>query len=221
MGKNIVLFRGYNDGINIEIKSSNYEQVLSKLDEKLKESISFYKGAEILSILAPELKVEEILEINFILKYKYGLLVHESIVDKLINDKKYDIVEKEEKIEELEKDSMETDMTKFVNRTIRSGQIIDFEGSIVIIGDVNPGAILRARGNIIILGTFRGVAQAGIDGNDNSFVAAYKLEPSQLRISDKIARAPDKQVYDKSISLPEIAKIVDDELIIEPYLPNK
>ncbi len=221
MEKDIVLFRGYNEGVNIEISSSNYDEILKNLDEKLRGNINFYQGAKILSILAPKLKVKEIIEINYILKYKYKLLVHESIIDNLTKNINYDIIEKEDEIEDFKKDSMETDSTKFVNRTIRSGQIIEYDGSIVIIGDVNPGAILRATGNIIILGTFRGVAQAGINGNNNSFVAAYRLEPSQLRISDKIARAPDKQVYDESINLPEIAKIVKDELIIEPYLPNK
>lgn len=227
MGKDNILFRGYDDGINIEIETGDFAQVVEELDKKLKKSINFYKGAKILSIKAPELKPKHILELNFILKYKYKLLVDDKIIDELIKDNhlipvKDGIIERKEDIlEGLLEESIETDVTKFINRTIRSGQAIDYQGSIVVIGDVNPGAILKATGHIIILGTFRGVAQAGINGNDEAIVAAYRLEPTQLRISDKIARSPDKEIDDDLLSLPEIAKIIDGELIIEPYLPNK
>lgn len=224
MGSYNVLFRGYNNGVNIEIQNDNFQKTVEELDDKLKDSMDFYKGAKILSIKAPKLKTKEIIELNFILKYKYKLLLDDTIIDELIeNEKKAECTEeKPDIIEESLEESVETDMTKFVNGTIRSGQFIDYEGSIVVIGDVNPGAILRATGHIIILGTFRGVAQAGIRGNNEAFVAAYRLDPAQLRISDKIARAPDKKVEDKNISrLPEIAKIIDGELIIETYLPNK
>ncbi len=73
-------------------------------------------------------------------------------------------------------------MTKFINTTIRSGQVIEYDGNIVIIGDVNPGALIKAKGNIIILGTMRGVAHAGVDGNHDAIVAAYNLQPTQLEL---------------------------------------
>lgn len=111
-------------------------------------------------------------------------------------------------------------MTKFIHSTIRSGQVIEYDGNIVIIGDVNPGALIKAKGNIIILGTIRGgVAHAGIDGNKDAIVAAYDLRPTQLRIANIIGRKPDEETLTSGI--PEVAKIKDGEVYIEPYLPNK
>jgi septum site-determining protein MinC len=110
-------------------------------------------------------------------------------------------------------------ITKFINTTIRSGQVIEYHGNIVIIGDVNPGALIKAKGNIIILGTLRGVAHAGIDGNYEAIVAAYDLQPTQLRIANIIGRKPDGDIAPSG--LPEIAKIHDGEVLIEPYLPRK
>jgi len=110
-------------------------------------------------------------------------------------------------------------MTKFLYGTLRSGQIVEYNGNIVVVGDVNPGAFLKATGNIIILGTLKGVAHAGFNGDNEAIVAAYNLIPNQLRIADIIVRAPDGDISE--YKLPEVARVYDGEIIIEPYLPNK
>ena len=74
--------------------------------------------------------------------------------------------------------------TKFVRKTIRSGQSINYPGNIVIVGDVNPGAEIYAAGNIIVLGTLKGVVHAGTNGNEKAIIAAFKLEPQILQIVD-------------------------------------
>src|SRR5699024_3918967 len=111
---------------------------------------------------------------------------------------------------------IEEGMAKFFNTTIRSGQVVEYHGNIVIIGDVNPGALIKARGNIIILGRLRGVAHAGIDGNEDAYVAAYDLQPTQLRIGDIIARRPDEGFI--ASNMPEVARVFKGEVLIEPYL---
>ena len=74
--------------------------------------------------------------------------------------------------------------TKVFSSTVRSGQRIDFEGSIVVLGDVNAGAEVVAEGNIIVLGNLRGFAHAGAKGNRSAFIAANSINPTQLRIAD-------------------------------------
>ncbi len=96
---------------------------------------------------------------------------------------------------------------------------MEYSGNIVIIGDVNPGALIQANGNIVVLGTLRGVAHAGMDGNLDAVVAAYNLQPNQLRIGNLIARPPDS--VESQYKLPEVAKVRDGEVVIDPYLPNK
>lgn len=74
--------------------------------------------------------------------------------------------------------------TKFHKGSLRSGQRIEVEGSIVILGDVNSGAEVIAVDNIVVLGTLRGLAHAGAKGNKDAIISAGKLDAVQLRISN-------------------------------------
>lgn len=100
----------------------------------------------------------------------------------------------------------------FVEGTLRSGKSVQFDGHVVVLGDVNPGAEIIAVGNIVVLGSLRGVAHAGATGERKASVSAYHLAPTQLRIADLVTRAPDKGADGRG---PEIAKIKDDQLIVE------
>lgn len=77
-----------------------------------------------------------------------------------------------------------TSETKFHKGSLRSGQKIEFEGSIVIVGDVNPGAEVIAGENIIILGALRGLAHAGAKGNRDAVIEAVDIDTVQIRIAD-------------------------------------
>ena len=73
---------------------------------------------------------------------------------------------------------------QFYKGNLRNGDVLESEASIVVIGDVDCGARVSAKGNIIILGTLKGTAQAGLSGNRNAVVVAMEMAPSQVRISD-------------------------------------
>lgn len=79
-----------------------------------------------------------------------------------------------------------TSETKFHKGSLRSGQKIEFEGSLVIIGDVSAGAEVIAGENIIILGELRGLAHAGAKGNKDAIIEAVSIEATQLRIANVI-----------------------------------
>ncbi len=110
--------------------------------------------------------------------------------------------------------------TTMVNRTLRSGQSINSDGNVVVLGDVNPGAEVSAVGHIVVMGALRGVVHAGSTGNENATITALELVPTQLRIATHITRPPDGSNKDKSYR-PETARIRDDEVIIEEYNPTK
>ncbi|MDC3415668.1 septum site-determining protein MinC [Aquibacillus salsiterrae] len=80
---------------------------------------------------------------------------------------------------------------KAITKIVRSGQVIEVKGDMLLIGDVNPGGKIIASGNIFILGSLRGVAHAGFYGNRDAVIVASYMEPSQLRIADMISRSPD------------------------------
>ena len=79
-----------------------------------------------------------------------------------------------------------TSETKFHKGSLRSGTRIEYEGSLVIIGDVNPGAEVIAGENIIILGELRGLAHAGAKGNRDAVIEAVSIRTTQVRIADLI-----------------------------------
>lgn len=109
------------------------------------------------------------------------------------------------------------DQTLLVRRTLRSGQRIDFDGNVVVLGDVNPGAVVRSTGDIVVCGALRGMAHAGAAGDVGAVVLAFRLEPTQLRIAQYISRAPDGEVARPQG--PEIAFVRDEMIQIEAYVP--
>jgi septum formation inhibitor MinC len=104
--------------------------------------------------------------------------------------------------------------TRIVVGPIRSGVIFEHRGHVIVFGDVNPGAEIRAEGNIVVLGRLRGTAHAGI-GRDAGFILALRLEPQQLRICRLVARASEG---DTPGSQPEIAHVTSGTIVVERYL---
>lgn len=106
-----------------------------------------------------------------------------------------------------------TNGTRLVVGPVRSGVILEHHGHLIVFGDVNPGAEIRAQGNIVVLGRLRGTAHAGI-GQDVGFILALRLEPQQLRVGRKVARAADS---DTPASEAEIAYCTGDQIVVERY----
>ena len=75
--------------------------------------------------------------------------------------------------------------------TLRSGDHLTVEGSLLVLGDVNPGARVSAGGDVRVWGRLRGIAHAGCHGNRSARIAALQLRPLQLRIADAVARGPE------------------------------
>lgn len=79
----------------------------------------------------------------------------------------------------------------YVQMTLRSGTEIRHNGTVVVLGDLNPGSAVIAQGDILVWGRLRGVAHAGCKGNSRCLIMALQLEPTQIRIADFVARAPE------------------------------
>ena len=80
----------------------------------------------------------------------------------------------------------------YLEMTIRSGVEIRHPGTVILLGDINPGGIVVADGDILVWGRLRGIAHAGAAGNRECLIMALQMEPTQLRIADAVARAPEK-----------------------------
>ena len=204
-----ILIKGNRDGINTTIymnKFACFEDMLKILLKKLSKGKHFYKGTTL--ILRLDLKLINKKELEII---KNALLTEIEIKDIVLED-----IEKEvEKLQEKEVENIQEKetrvfsgvyegKTKFIRKTIRSGQSISYQGNIVIIGDINSGAEIYADGNVIVLGVIKGKVSAGTNGNTKAVIAAFLLQPEILKIANVFAMSPDdveKPTY------PELARI--------------
>lgn len=105
-----------------------------------------------------------------------------------------------------------TSETKFHKGSLRSGQRLETEGSIVVIGDVNSGAEVVASDNIIVLGNLRGLAHAGAKGNKQAIIAAGLLDTVQIRISN-IVREIDRD--EEPMHKQAYVYVQDSQIVIE------
>lgn len=204
MGKNSIEFKGTKEGVIVTVNGqSDCQQVKETIGRRLDRSRDFFKNGKIYIDFGnsgiDELQQREIKEFLF---DNYGVSIQ-------------DIERNKVKVF----NGIYEGRTKFVRNTVRSGQLIEYPGNVVVIGDVNAGGQIKAGGNVVILGTLRGVVHAGSSGNDRAIVAAFSLQPTQLRISGIIARSPDDEP--QKPDCPELARIKDGQIVIEPYAPNK
>ena len=203
-----VLIKGNKDGLNIILNRGEFdgfEDLKQTFLDKLSRGKQFYVGSTVYittrlidfirNILLEEIKVKEI-----ILQDEDDISIAKPSDD---NSKIFSGVYEGK--------------AKFINKTIRGGQVINYSSNIVIIGDINNGAEVYARGNIIVLGSIKGKVFAGVGGNNEAVIAAFCLQPEILKIGDIITMSPDseKPLY------PEIARVKDNAIIVEPYLNNK
>lgn len=186
--KNSVLIKGSKNGLTILVDEGlRYEEFIEVLKEKFSESRQFFKKAKMaLSIKGIMLTQQQENEVIGIIEtscdMKIICLIDE---DEVTNERFLKAINEKETLER-------TTTGYFYKGTLRSGQFFETKKSLIVLGDVNPGAKVISGGNIIVLGALRGHAYAGINNDDNCFIAAMEMVPLQLKINDCIARSPDK-----------------------------
>lgn len=201
--------KGIKNGILIELREGEWEEQRDALLSHIDENLAFFKSARLVldvgdrSMKSPELASlrNELSDRDIKLK---AVLSTSMATERASQDLGLEI-KLDESSPEPEKSPINSlldgDEAVFLHRTLRSGHKVKFQGHIVVLGDVNPGAELIAGGNIIVWGRLRGVAHAGAGGDTNAVVCSLDLSPTQLRISDKISVSPPR----KGKPRPEIA----------------
>lgn len=195
-----VMFKGSRNGLQLILDDSvDFTVILDHLKSKLESAVVFFTNGTSVEV-PPSVRVLTVDQQDDLTKLlaTYGLIFRDP-------PRQDEVIEKSSvEAEELE--------TLVVSKTIRSGQEVVYNGSVLIIGDVNPGAEVIAAGDIIIRGTCRGVVHAGAYGNTGATITANRLLASQIRIANLIARAPD---HLDQPEYTEVARIEDGHVIIQ------
>lgn len=215
--KESVVIKSNAYGIVVNMDSEvPFDTLLSDIGKKFKESAKFFKNAKMgISFKGRELTDEQERAILNIISENSSMEIL-CVVDNGSFDEQVFKNAVENKVAEMDaKDG------QFYKGTLRSGQVFEAETSVVILGDVNPGATVISTGNIVVLGALKGVAYAGGNGNEGAFVVALEMSPVQIKIGDKIARCSDgtsifKRKKKKASIEPKIAFVEDGNIYIEP-----
>lgn len=224
MEENIISFKATVNGLILIMRGEDdFETVYAHIEKKLESSGRFFKGASLtVKYRGRKLTAEQEQKIVELISKKTNAEIKSFEEDITPPEKEYEEAEKsmeKPKMRMIFFKGLEEGVTKFYKGTVRSGQLVSFEGNLVIIGDVNPGGEVLATGNVIVMGSLRGMVHAGADGNKEAVVAALSLQPTQLRIADVITRPPDTK-ENRPALIPEMAAVKDDMVYIERFLPQ-
>ena len=185
--------------------SDNAEQkdIIDNLRKKLPELKKMYKNEKTpIMVTGKILKNKEIDEIQELIKHNIDVEIDFDMPKSLGLSSITRTFNKEIAISE----------TKFHRGSLRSGQKLESEGSLVIIGDVNSGAEVMASDNIVVLGALRGLAHAGAKGNKQAIIAAGLIDTVQIRIAN-IVREIDRD--EEPLHKQAYVSVIDNQIIIE------
>ncbi|NMB21012.1 MAG: septum site-determining protein MinC [Firmicutes bacterium] len=209
MNTELCTIKGTREGLVITIRdATQFGEVLRSLERQLLASQSFFRGSSAKLYLQQGVLTEGQMDDIESLIADYGMRLNREPLNAPLHRPV------DESIVEDAKDVQE-DNTLLVRRTIRSGQRLHYDGNVVVMGDVNPGAEIICTGDILVLGSLRGVAHAGAEGKVDATVFAFRLEPTQLRIAHVISRAPDEKLPQPEG--PEIARVVENSIQLSVY----
>jgi septum site-determining protein MinC len=171
-----VVIKGTKDGLTLHLDDTcSFQELISELETKL----STNQHGDNQQLVAVQLKVgnryltpEQEEQLKAVVNQKNNLAVN--MIDS-------NVVSKEEAVRLKEEEEIVS-----ISKIVRSGQVLQVSGDLLLVGDVNPGGTVIAGGNIFILGALRGIAHAGYSGNIQAVIGASVIENAQLRINDAI-----------------------------------
>ncbi|MCL1877544.1 MAG: septum site-determining protein MinC [Defluviitaleaceae bacterium] len=213
--KQIVTLKGQKDGINIILdEAADFEEIKESLRKKVSQGKNFFDDTGV-KVFFKGRELDE---------YSEKILV--DIIAEVTDTPVYRDIAKPPKAppqspppQKLaipaptqQKSTCRESPTAYYRTGLRSGQRIRYEGSVVIMGDANPGSEIIADGNVIILGALKGLAHAGAAGDTSCFVSALLLAPTQLRIANTISVVPPGATR----SAPAYAYVKEGQVFIGP-----
>ena len=203
--ENYVIFKGTKDGVTVLFDAdAPFEELCQQLEKKVEEAGKFFDNVKTSLAFKGRSFSDEEEETLFQI-----ITEHTSMQITFLKTENNELKQLSDL---LEKEMSPHNLTKFHKGSLRNGQKIEFDGSLGIVGGVNPGAEIKASGNIIVLGQLKGMAHAGCKGMADAFIAAVYMAPVQLRIADIITRFPEENK--KGPKPPEYAFIQQGQIFV-------
>lgn len=207
--KSYVTIKGTKDGLVFNMDDScSYQDLILELTNKLE------RGNQTASLDTQT----QVVRVSLLFGNRFLSKEQEKEIRSLIRSKGNLVVDRFESHvvskEEVNKARLKANI-QIINKTIRSGQLYNCDGNVLVLGDVNPGGCIQANGSIYVMGSLRGMAHAGFHGDENAIIAASVLQPTQLRIATIMSRPPDEwdiDLYQMEFAYIEAGQIIVDKL---------
>lgn len=197
MKKQLVHMKGTKEGLVLRLDDQcAYAELVEELDRKVSEGGIDGKVDVQLHLGYRYLPSEQLHEIQQIIEHSGNMFVknvHSNVLTK----------------EECEAKVLESQVSTFVG-IVRSGQVLQCAGDIVVVGDVNPNGSVEAGGNIYILGKLKGMVHAGINGNRDAIIAASHFEPTHVSIANSIEVMSNEEPFVKE-NVHELCAYINDK----------
>ncbi|MFC2310505.1 MAG: septum site-determining protein MinC [Selenomonas noxia] len=217
MSEEKIKIKGENDGLMLEFPPDlSFLEIVEELSRKLDSGSGFFLRGTLVRVPRNRFSKEELAELQELFR-THGLICR---LEKPVPMRSASPVPPSPKPaaasvspQEEMQDAPELQRMLVIDKTLRGGQAVETEGSVIVFGNVNPGAQITAGGSVDIRGTCRGLVHAGAAGDSTAFIIADHLMPTQIRIANYVARSPDEP---EDFGKAERAYVKDGQIVIEP-----
>ena len=216
MSEGKIKIKGENDGLMLGFPvDMPFSEIMEELGQKLESGAGFFLRGTLVRVPRDRFAKEELAQMQELFR-THGLICRLAKLEPAVSPAPArEKVQKHvaEVSQETAAETQELQRMLVIDKTLRGGQAVETEGSVIVFGNVNPGAQITAGGSVDVRGTCRGVVHAGAAGDSTAFIIADHLMPTQIRIANYVARSPDEPEYSGKA---ERAYVKDGQIVIEP-----
>ena len=210
----LIAIKGSKDGLRLQLdEQAAWDEVLNALRAQIGQGANFFNGAQLVVDIGERALAEEQLAALLKLMQQHGIRPESLASTARESRSAARSVGIAARPLARTPENEERGEAAFAWRTVRSGQVIRHHGHVTVLGDVNAGGEIIAGGNVLVWGRLRGTVHAGALGDRKAVICALELAPTQLRIADLIARAPEGGAG----RFPEVAFVENDQISVEPW----
>ena len=214
MSEDKIKIKGENGGLMLGFPNDMpFSEIMEELSKKLDSGTGFFLRGTLVRVPRDYFSKEELAEVQELFR-THGLICRLAKPEPAVP-----LAAASERVQPADEapqdaaDAPELQRMLIIDKTLRGGQAVETEGSVIVFGNVNPGAQITAGGSVDVRGTCRGVVHAGAAGDSTAFIIADHLMPTQIRIANHVARSPDEP---EDSGKAERAYVRDGQIVIEP-----
>jgi septum site-determining protein MinC len=216
-----IRIKGMRDGLLVSLPEGSWEQQSAALLSQIDSKQAFFQGARLALDVGPQVvKVNQLVELRDRLSERsvslWAVISQSGITEQTAQ--LLGLATRVSKPRPEEEHSSDTapasqETALYINRTVRSGTRVEYQGSVVVLGDVNPGAEVIVHGSAIIWGRLRGTVHAGSAGDMEATICALEFAPTRLQVADEVLDASGEAIFLE----PGTARIRNGSLVLEAW----